>query len=262
MRIAPLGKTLLEHLFLITEIYIPGNSITHCLRVTLQRIVTFARKMVAKEVITKRRTYLPIGIELGYIVFGQTSMKVCIDILQNLRIRSRYIARNVEIVIVTFNLLHRHKARIMRHIALCLPHIDNAPNILLSQTILSSIFDISTFGIDHKHSLTPCCFRLFYNDDTSRNTCTIKKVGRESYDALDIPFFGNEIFTNLSLGIASKKDAMRQNAGGTAGLFQRAYDMEEESIIAILFRRNTYFNAFAPTMVFIFELCTLQPRLC
>ena len=89
-----------------------------------------------------------------------------------------------------------------------------------------------------------------------------KKVGRESYDALDIPFFGNEIFTNLSLGIASKKDAMRQNAGGTAGLFQRAYDMEEESIIAILFRRNTYFNAFAPTMVFIFELCTLQPRLC
>ena len=97
--------------------------------------------MVAKEVITKRRTYLPIGIELVYIVFGQTSMKVCIDILQNLRIGSRYIARNVEIVIVTFNLLHRHKARIMRHIALCLPHIDNATNILLSQTILGSIFD-------------------------------------------------------------------------------------------------------------------------
>ena len=36
VRIAPPGKTLLEHLFLITEIYIPGNSITHCLRVTLQ----------------------------------------------------------------------------------------------------------------------------------------------------------------------------------------------------------------------------------
>ena len=84
-------------------------------------------------------------------------MKVGIDILQNLRIRGRYIARYVEIVIVTFNLLHRHKARIMRHIPLRLPHIDNAANILFSQTIFCTVFDIPALGIDHKHPFTTCC---------------------------------------------------------------------------------------------------------
>ena len=155
MTITPLRKTILKSIALLTEINILVNDITYSIQFTLQRIVTFARRMVAKEIITKRRAHFPIGVKLIYIMFGQATMKVGIDILQNLRIGSKYIARNIEIVIVTLNLLHRHKARIMRHIALCLPHIDNATNILLSQTILGSIFDISTFGIDHKHSLTP-----------------------------------------------------------------------------------------------------------
>ena len=103
-------------------------------------------------------------------------MKVCIDILQNLSVGSRYITRNIEIVIVTLNLLHRHKARIMRYIALCLPNIDNAANILFPQTILCSVFNISILSIDHKHPFTTCCFRLLNDNDTSRNTCTIKEI--------------------------------------------------------------------------------------
>ena len=176
MTITPLRKTILKSIALLTEINILVNDITYSIQFTLQRIVTFARRMVAKEIITKRRAHFPIGVKLIYIMFGQATMKVGIDILQNLRIGSKYIARNIEIVIVTLNLLHRHKARIMRYIALCLPHIDNAANILFPQTVLCTIFDIPALGIDHKHPFTPYCFRLLNDDDTSRNTRTIKEV--------------------------------------------------------------------------------------
>lgn len=102
--------------------------------------------------------------------------------------------------------------------------------------LLPSFYEVMA-GIDHKNALTLGCIGLVDDDNTGRDSSTIKQVGRQTDDALDITLIDDGL-TDGGLCIAAEQNAMRKNDRSLAGAFQGLQDVEQPSKVAVLFGRS------------------------
>ena len=104
--------------------------------------------------------------------------------------------------------LKGHKTGILIYFPLVVKGIYNFMQILLSQSVLVTILDIAFTRIYHKDTFTALCILFIYHNNTGRNTCTIKQVSRQAYNAF-YPFTLQYVLTNICFCISSKQYAMR-----------------------------------------------------
>ena len=93
-------------------------------------------------------------------------------------------------------------------------------DILLPQAVLVAVLYIVPAGIDHKNAGALRSILFIYHQDTGRNSRSIEQVGGQSNNAFDITPV-NDLFADVSLGIATEQHTMRQNDCCLAGRFQR-----------------------------------------
>src|SRR5699024_9710285 len=106
-----------------------------------------------------------------------------------------------------------------------------------TQTILVTILNISTAGIDHEDTL-PVGSPLFVDyQHACRNTGSVEKVCRKTYDALDPVFLDNRLSDRL-LCVSPEKDSVRKDDCRVTVVFQCFQNMHQPGIIAILLRRR------------------------
>ncbi len=74
---------------------------------------------------------------------------------------------------------------------------------------------------------------LVDDDDAGRNTRAIKQICGQTDNALDVAL-ANEIAADVSLGVATEEDAVRQDACTFAGAFERADDVQQVGVVALL----------------------------
>src|SRR5699024_522528 len=122
-------------------------------------------------------------------------MNMGIDVLDILRISRIYVSRDIEIAFIfLFYLVIRNKAGILWiRCDLLIKCRDDSIDIAFTQTILVTILNISTAGIDHEDTL-PVGSPLFVDyQHACRNTGSVEKVCRKTYDALDPVFLDNRL---------------------------------------------------------------------
>ena len=88
-------------------------------------------------------------------------------------------------------------------------------------------------GVDHKDALAGVGVLLVDDDDAGGDAGAVKKVGRQADDALDVAL-ADEFAADLGLDIAAEQDAVRQDAGALAGAFERADDVQQVGVVALL----------------------------
>ena len=74
---------------------------------------------------------------------------------------------------------------------------------------------------------------LIDDDDAGRDAGAVKEVGGQADDALDVAL-ADEVAADVGLGIAAEEHAVRQNAGAFAGALERADDVQQIGVIALL----------------------------
>jgi hypothetical protein len=74
---------------------------------------------------------------------------------------------------------------------------------------------------------------LVDDDDAGGDAGTVEEVGGQADDALDVAL-ADEIAADVGLGVAPEQDAVRQNAGAFARALERADDVQEVGVVALL----------------------------
>ena len=150
-----------------------------------------------------------------------------------------YIQRNIKTTTILFQYITVfHKTRISRDDILVNEGLNNFLNILLTKSVLATVFLKSTAGINQENTFSRFCIFLVNNDNTSWNTGTIEKVLWQTYDALNVSFLQN-LDTDSFLSITSKQNAVRHNNTSLSVTIQRFQNVQKPSIVAVLFGRNT-----------------------
>ena len=77
--------------------------------------------------------------------------------------------------------------------------------------------------------------RVFLVDQNNarRDAGAIKQVGGQADDAANVAL-ADQVFSDFSFGVAAKQHAVRQNAGTFAFAFQRAHDVQQIGVVALL----------------------------
>ncbi len=92
-------------------------------------------------------------------------------------------------------------------------------------------------GIDHEDALAGLGVLLVDHDDAGRDAGAVEQVGRQADDALDVAL-ANQVAADVGFGIAAEQHAMRQNAGALAGALERADDVQQVGVVALLGGRH------------------------
>ena len=79
---------------------------------------------------------------------------------------------------------------------------------------------------------------LVNDDDAGGDARAIEQVGGQTDDALDVAL-ADEVAADLRFGIAAEEHAMRQDARAFARALERADDMQQVGVIALLGGRHT-----------------------
>ena len=138
-----------------------------------------------------------------------------LNILNIFRLLAVDIAGQVQVVVILLNFFIRNKPRVFLYVQLLFKGIDNLMNVAAAQAVLISILYIAATGVDHKNAFAHTCVCFVDHHNAGRNACAIKQVCRQADDAFDETFF-HQAFADLSLGIAAKQHAVRQDAGAFA----------------------------------------------
>ena len=76
---------------------------------------------------------------------------------------------------------------------------------------------------------------LVDDNNAGGNAGAVKQVGGQADDAFDVAL-ADEVAADVGLGIAAEQDAVRQDAGAFAGALERADDMQQVGVVALLCR--------------------------
>lgn len=110
-------------------------------------------------------------------------------------------------------------------------------DVLLAQAVLRAVFHVATAGVEHEDAFACGSAGLVDDDDAGGYAGAEKEVGRQADDALDVAAL-DQLAANLGLGVAAKEHAVRQDAGARAGAFERADDVQQVGVVALLGRRH------------------------
>ena len=84
-----------------------------------------------------------------------------------------------------------------------------------------------------KMPLRACGVLLVEHDDAGGDAGAVEEVGRQADDALDVAACGRGS-ADVGLGIAAEQHAVRQDAGAFAGALERADDVQQVGVVALL----------------------------
>ena len=181
---------------------------------------------------------LPVAVEGINIAVGDAAAQVAVDVLQVLRLGAVDVARQVEVVVVL-------RVGDFRDAAPCassagdlgLPGegVHDPVDVLLAQAVLVAVLDEALGGIDHEDALAGGGVFLVEHQDAGRDAGAVKEVGRQADDPLEVAG-ADELPADDGLGIAPEEHAVGQNAGAFAGALQRADDVQQVGVVALLGR--------------------------
>ncbi len=125
----------------------------------------------------------------------------------------------------------------MRYSLLLVPHIDNALDVLLAQTVFVAVLHKSVLCINEEDTLTVDGVMFVQNKDASRYARTIEEVGRQADDALQVVTL-HDVAAYGIFGVSTEEHAMGQDASSTSRVrFHAADEMEQESEVTTFGRR-------------------------
>ena len=167
-----------------------------------------------------------------------------VNILQVLWLGAVDIARDVQVEIIfrIADLGQWHHPRIARDFNMAGKYVYNFMDVLGAEAVLVAIFEKALGGIDHEDAFSGCGIFLVENDDAGGNARAIKEIRRQPDNAFD-KTTADYFPSDSSFGIATEKHAMGQNDRSFPCALQGCKDMQEESVIPVLVRRDTVIKA-------------------
>ena len=148
------------------------------------------------------------------------------------------VARKVEVVFVLLDLCERRPcAQYFGNLQLLGEGIDDLVDVLRAQAVLGAVFHEACAGIDHEDALAGLSVLLVEDDDAGGDAGAVKQVGGQTDDALDVAL-ADKSAADVRLGIAAEQHAMRQNARSFAGALERADDVQQVGVVALLAGRH------------------------
>ena len=88
-------------------------------------------------------------------------------------------------------------------------------------------------GVDHEDALAGVGVFLVDDDDAGGDAGAVEQVGGQADDALDVAL-ADQVAADVGLGIAAEQHAVRQDAGAFAGALERADDVQQVGVVALL----------------------------
>ena len=205
---------------------------------SLNQEIVVAEAVVFDQCSAEIGTDLPVIAERIQIAGGNAAVEMASDVLNIFGLLGVDIARQIQVVIVLLNLVMWHESGIAGMLLGIREHIDNLVQVTLPETILVAVFDEAFAGINHEDPFAGGRIFLIDHEDAGRNAGAVKEIGRETDD----PFQkagAHKLGANHRLGITTKQHPMRQNAGSFAGALQRANNVKQVSVVALLGGRLT-----------------------
>ena len=179
---------------------------------------------------------LPVVAEGIQIALGDAAAQVAVDVLQILRLGAVDVAREVEVEVVlrVGNFRERHHACVAR-IAFILAGkgVDDLVEVLLAEAVLRAVLFKTLGRINHEDALAGGGVFLVEHKDAGGDAGAVKEIGGQANDGLQVTR-ADELLADDGLSIAAEEHAVRKNAGAFAGALQRADDVEQECVVALL----------------------------
>ena len=110
-------------------------------------------------------------------------------------------------------------------------------DVLLAEAVLVAVLDEALGGIDHEDALAGVRAFLVEHDDAGGDAGAVKEVRRQADDALDVAAL-DEVAADGGLGIAAEQHAVREDARAFAGALERAEDVQQVGVVALLAGRD------------------------
>ncbi len=106
-------------------------------------------------------------------------------------------------------------------------------DVLLAEAVLVAVLDEALRGIDHKDALASGSAFLVEHDYAGRGARAVEKVRRKADDAFQVTTL-YKVAADGTLCTTTKQHAVREDARAFAGAFERAEDVQEVGVIALL----------------------------
>src|SRR5208282_2772345 len=131
---------------------------------------------------------LPVRRKGIDITVWDTASQMTVNILQILRFGAVNIARQVKVEVVPriTDFCHRYHARITWNLDLACKDVYDPVDVLGTQAIFRSIFHEASGGVDHEYAFAGVRTFFIQNHDAGRNSCSVKEIGGQANDALDV----------------------------------------------------------------------------
>ena len=156
-----------------------------------------------------------------------------VDVLQVLGRLAVDVARQVEVELVLLDLLEADHARVFRDFEPLVEDIDDLVDVLGAQAVLGAVLHEAGAGVDHEDALAGVGVLLVDDDDAGGDAGAVEEVGGQADDALDVAL-ADEVAADVGLGVAAEQHAVRQNARAFAGALERADDVQQVGVVALL----------------------------
>src|SRR5690554_704736 len=179
----------------------------------------------------------PVGCQSVDIPVGDAALQVGAEVVQVFRFTAVDIAGNIQVVVVGGNFAYGHHAAVAGQLPLVGEDIDDLVDVLGAQAVFVAILHKALAGIDHKDALAGMSVFLVDNDDAGGNAGTVKQVGGQAVDALDVALL-DQILTDAGFGVATEEHTVGQDHRALAGAFQAFDDVQQKGVVAVFLRRN------------------------
>ena len=110
-------------------------------------------------------------------------------------------------------------------------------DVLLAEAVLVAVLHEALGGVDHEDALAGVRAFLVEHDDAGGDAGAVEEVRRQADDALDVATL-DEVAADVGLGIAAKQHAVREDARAFAGALERAEDVQQVGVVALLAGRD------------------------
>src|ERR1022692_431503 len=155
------------------------------------------------------------------------------DVLDVFGLAAIDVAWDVEIEVVLFDLLDADHAGVFGDFETAVEDIDDFVDVHGAETVLVAVLEEAGASIDDENAFAGVGVFLVDDYYAGGDAGAIKEVGRQADDALEIAL-AHEGAPNVGLGVAAEEDAVRENACAFAIAPERADDVEEVGIVALL----------------------------
>ena len=161
---------------------------------------------------------------------------MAVDVLQILRLGAVDVAREVEVEVVlrVGDFRDGHHACVAR-VAFIQPRegVDDLVEVLLAEAVLRAVLLESLGGINHEDALAGGGVFLVEHKDAGGDAGAVKEIGGQTDDGFQVTR-ADELLADDGLRIAAEEHAVRKNAGAFAGALQRANDVQQKCVVALL----------------------------